>query len=132
MFWQMAAAPQRFPRRIRELTAVSAGGHDLNGDGDTLDTVRVYAPSNTNTRRYGLLTSLVGKIDDDNAVQLAYSLDWGLHRQTGQNAFLNVNNSPNSVFGGLVSDFVSFADGTNIRSRDRRVQSNPQSGEHRL
>ncbi|MGZ5932545.1 MAG: TonB-dependent receptor [Rhizomicrobium sp.] len=105
------------------LTAVSAGGHDLNGDGDTLDTVRVYAPSNTNTRRYGLLTSLVGKIDDDNAVQLAYSLDWGLHRQTGQNAFLNANNSPNSVFGGLVSDFVSFADGTNIRSRDRESKA---------
>src|SRR5262249_45779333 len=34
-------------------------GVDLNGDGDTLDQVSLYTPNNTNTRRYGLNSSLI-------------------------------------------------------------------------
>ena len=33
-------------------------GRDLNGDGDILDTVRVLAPSQTQTRRYGVIAGL--------------------------------------------------------------------------
>ena len=61
----------------------TTGGVDLNGDGDTLDTVRVNAPSTTHTQRYGLNTSLLWTINDNNSLRLAYSLDHARHRQTG-------------------------------------------------
>ena len=39
----------------------SALGVDLNGDGDLADTVSLYRPNNTNTRRYGVTSSLIWK-----------------------------------------------------------------------
>ena len=59
-------------------------GRDLNGDGDVLDNVGVYTPNNTNTIRYGLNTSLVWRVNQDHTVQLAYTGDFGYHRQTAQ------------------------------------------------
>lgn len=63
-------------------------GRDLNGDGDILDQVRVQAPSQTKTNRFGLITSLRYDISDDHSVRLAYSLDYARHRQTGEVGFL--------------------------------------------
>ncbi|HWM61335.1 MAG TPA: TonB-dependent receptor plug domain-containing protein, partial [Rhizomicrobium sp.] len=74
------------------------GGRDLNGDGDSLDTIGVYSPNNTNTIRYGLNTSLVWRIDPDNTVQLAYTGDFGFHRQTGQYGVLDANGHPFDPF----------------------------------
>jgi iron complex outermembrane receptor protein len=97
-------------------------GMDLNGDGDLLDQVSVYSPSNTNTLRYGINTSLVWQITDQHAVQFAYTGDFGFHRQTGQMSFLDPNGNPYDVFGGYrdPAHRVLSADGTPIRSRDRR------------
>jgi hypothetical protein len=72
----------------RLIGASHATGVDLNGDGDTLDQIQVYSPSNTNTIRYGLNMSVLWAIDDNNTLQAAYSLDYGLHRQTGQMGFM--------------------------------------------
>ena len=106
--------------RLRGTTG--AAGVDLNGDGDALDQISVYSPSNTNTLRYGINTSLVWQITDQHAVQFAYTGDFGYHRQTGQMSFLDPNGNPYDVFGGYrdPAHRVLSADGTPIRSRDRR------------
>ncbi|HWY64511.1 MAG TPA: TonB-dependent receptor, partial [Rhizomicrobium sp.] len=97
-------------------------GRDLNGDGDVLDNVGVYSPSNTNTIRYGLNTSLVWRVNQDHTVQLAYTGDFGFHRQTGQYGFLDATGRPADPFGGYrdPNGRVLSADGTPLRSRDRR------------
>lgn len=56
----------------------ATGGVDLNGDGDTLDRVRVMTPSNTNTHRYGLNTSLIWDLDDNHRLRAAYAYDLSL------------------------------------------------------
>ena len=68
------------PRLINKTTKA---GVDLNGDGDTLDTVLLYAPSNTKTHRGGVNTSLLWDPDLHDHFQLTYTLDYGRHRQTG-------------------------------------------------
>ncbi|HEX4637122.1 MAG TPA: Plug domain-containing protein, partial [Rhizomicrobium sp.] len=97
-------------------------GRDLNGDGDVLDTVGVYSPNNTNTIRYGLNTSLVWRITQDHTVQLAYTGDFGFHRQTGQYSFLDATGRPADPFAGYrdVNGRILSADGTPLRGRDRR------------
>jgi iron complex outermembrane receptor protein len=97
-------------------------GRDLNGDGDVLDNVGVYSPNNTNTIRYGLNTSLVWRVTQDHTVQLAYTGDFGFHRQTGQYSLLDGNGRPVDPFAGYrdINGRVLSADGTPLRGRDRR------------
>ncbi len=103
----------------------TTGGVDLNGDGDILDRVRVMTPSNTNTHRYGLNTSLIWDLDDDHRLRAAYALDWGRHRQYGQYGFVNFDNPSNprfvDWFGGRNDEAnrVINLDGYNLQSRDR-------------
>ncbi len=59
-------------------------GLDLNGDGDVNDSVRVMNPSTTNTRRFGLLGSLIWKFADDQLFRVGYTLDCANYRQTGE------------------------------------------------
>lgn len=101
-----------------------ATGVDLNGDGDTLDQVPLYSPNNTNTRRYGATLSLIWTPDDENVIQVAYTLDWGLHRQTGEMSAFDPVNGPIDDFGGLRDDHkyaIKTADGlSDLRQRDRK------------
>lgn len=97
-----------------------ASGVDLNGDGDCMDSVAVYSPSNTQTDRFGVNTSLLWDMDQHNHFQLSYGLDYANHRQTG--AFGTINQQtgfPTSFFGGLDGQGIYAADGTPIRKRDR-------------
>jgi iron complex outermembrane receptor protein len=98
-------------------------GVDLNGDGDTLDTVDVYSPNNTNTHRFVVLSSLLYDLDEHNHFSLGYTLDYGMHRQTQEFGFINpVNGLPGSVFGGNGMDGstpITTADGSTVRGRDR-------------
>jgi iron complex outermembrane receptor protein len=91
--------------RLASPTRTCAGGGtglDLNGDGDCSDTVLVYSPSNTQTRRYGLNTSLLYDLDDHNRFQAAYSLDYGRHAQTGFYTPIDQQTgTPDNLFGGL-------------------------------
>ncbi len=107
-------------RRLKGTSA--AVGTDLNGDGDTLDAVALYTPNNTNTRRYGLSTSVIWTPNDNNTLQIGYTLDWGLHRQTANYATFSAANGPVDPFGGLKenSNRVVGADGTSLRGRDRK------------
>jgi iron complex outermembrane receptor protein len=93
---------------------------DVNGDGDCLDTVLVYSPSNTQTHRFGLSTSLLYDLDEHSHFQFAYNLDYGNHRQTGAYGLINQQTGfPDSPFGGLRSQTVNTQDGSFLRSRDR-------------
>ena len=102
---------------------VGSRGVDLNGDGDVLDTVDVYSPNNTNTRRFGINSALLWDLDEHNHFALAYTLDYAMHRQTGEFNFINpVNGLPGSVFGGKDgsgSTKITTDDGSFIRGRDR-------------
>ena len=102
---------------------IAGKGCDLNGDGDIKDTVEVQSPSVTNTRRWGLSSSLIYRLNDDQTFQAAYTLDWGLHRQTGINGFINGLNGFYNPFGPVAlsgAHAVLSADGTPIRYRDRK------------
>jgi iron complex outermembrane receptor protein len=92
------------------------GGVDLNGDGDTLDQVRVLAPSNTETWRLGLIASLRYDFDEHNRVRIAYSYDRGRHRQTGEVSLLKPNGFATDVFS---DSSLTDAAGNVLQKRDR-------------
>jgi iron complex outermembrane receptor protein len=97
-------------------------GVDLNGDGDCLDTVLVYSPSNTQTHRYGVNSSVIWDMDANNRFQLAYTLDDGHHRQTGEYTGINqATGAPDNVFGGKqgFGPAIVDLDGSQFRKRDR-------------
>ena len=98
-------------------------GVDLNGDGDCMDSVRYMSPSNTNTRRYGLNTSLIWRLNEDNTFRLAYTYDRGRHRQTSEAGYVDqATGFMKNWFGGKETwggDRILGADGTLLRFRDR-------------
>jgi iron complex outermembrane receptor protein len=105
-----------------KLRGISGVGVDLNKDGDTLDTVGVYSPNNTNTIRYGLNTALVWRATPDHTFQFAYTLDFGLHRQTGWMGVIGPDGHPYDEFGGYrdAAHGVVDSGGVAVRQRDRR------------
>ena len=117
-------ASERDNRFDQDGSNTTGVGFDLNNDGDVLDTLGIYAPSNTNTHRYGIISSLIWDLDDNNRLRFAYTLDYGRHRQTGEGILLNRNGFPSNVFGGQErwgspEDRVFGRDGSYYRSRDR-------------
>lgn len=106
------------PRLIGQ--SKTAKGVDLNGDGDTLDTVLLYTPSDTETHRYGVNTSLLFDPTIHDHFQLTYSLDYGEHRQTAPATFIN-GGQPDNVFGGTdgYGRPVLAADGSQFQNRNR-------------
>ncbi|MDB5421540.1 MAG: TonB-dependent receptor, partial [Brevundimonas sp.] len=104
----------------------TTGGVDLNGDGDILDSVRVMTPSNTNTHRYGLNSSLIWDINPSHRLRAAYALDFGRHRQTGQYGKIDFSDPSKptfvDVFGGRNDEGnrVVNLDGYTLQSRDRK------------
>jgi iron complex outermembrane receptor protein len=114
---------ERDNRLDQDGTSTTGVGVDLNGDGDTLDTLGVYAPSNTNTNRYGIISSLIWDINEDHRIRVAYTLDYGRHRQTGEGILLGRDGRPANVFGGYKDGAPELRlvgrDGSFYRSRDR-------------
>ena len=100
------------------------GGVDLNGDNDSCDTAAIYTPSNTNTRRYGVLAALIWDVAEDQRIRFSYTNDYGRHRQTGEATDFNRLNNPPEVYGGKEGWGdeglrVFGRDGSSYRSRDR-------------
>ncbi len=112
----------------------TAGGVDMNGDGDLLDIVRLYQPSNTRTRRYTLLSSLVYEFLPNQRIRAAYTFDRGNHRQTGDFGYLLSNGDSIDPFGGKynIRSRVFTADGSGLQNRNRRSIATLQqfSGEY--
>jgi iron complex outermembrane recepter protein len=112
-----STAFNEFDRQIRGNLAVA--GVDLNGDGDILDRIRLFTPNNTNTKRYGLTSSLIWDVAPDHRVRVAYTYDRAHHRQTGEFGFLEANGQPENVFGGRNGTPVLDAAGNVLQQRDR-------------
>lgn len=93
------------------------GGVDLNGDGDTLDTVLVSAPSQTETNRLGVIASLRYDLNDSNRVRVAYTYDRGRHKQTGEVGYLNSDGSAVNYFNS--TDPLTDVNGNVLQKRDR-------------
>ncbi|MCI4589640.1 TonB-dependent receptor [Sphingobium sp. BYY-5] len=106
-------------------------GRDINGDGDMLDTVRVHTPSQTQTNRYGLISSLRYDIDQNNTVRLAYSYDRGRHRQTGEAGYLTNNGFGADYF--PVDNPILDVNGATLQKRNRLSYAilHQVSGEYR-
>jgi iron complex outermembrane receptor protein len=108
------------------------GGVDLNGDGDTKDTVLVDAPSNTVTHRYGIIANLIYRMSDTQQFRVNYTLDHARLRQTGEVGPVGPDGRPLIFFpahGGAFSDKT----GARIQKRNRLSYSilNQVSGEYR-
>ena len=98
-----------------------ARGVDLNGDGDFSDRVRLYSPSNTNTNRVSVNSSLIYRFNAAHRVRLSYTHDFGVHRQTGEYSFLNQAGFPVDPFGGYGGgNAILTLDGKPFQKRDRR------------
>ncbi|WP_421839131.1 TonB-dependent receptor [Novosphingobium sp.] len=92
-------------------------GKDLNGDGDSLDSVTLLAPSHTQTGRIGLIASLRWDIDPTNTVRIAYTYDRARHRQTGEVGTLQFDGEPTDVF--PINKPLTGANGVVVEKRDR-------------
>jgi iron complex outermembrane receptor protein len=92
-------------------------GRDLNGDGDLLDNVRLLTPSQTQTHRIGVISSLRYTLSPGQTVRVAYTYDRARHRQTGETGFLQYNGKPFDVF--PVNDPVLDVNGNAPQKRDR-------------
>ncbi|MFM5930756.1 MAG: TonB-dependent receptor domain-containing protein, partial [Novosphingobium sp.] len=92
-------------------------GRDINGDGDALDQVTIWAPSMTQTRRYGLITGLRWEMNDNHTFRVGYTLDRARHRQTGEVALVWGNGEPYNVF--PMDDLQKDVNGNVLQKRDR-------------
>ena len=93
-------------------------GRDLNGDGDTLDTVYLDHTSQTVTHRWTINSSLRYDITPSQTVRIAYSHDYGRHRQTGQGGMLQLNGQPVDVF--PINNPLTAVNGAVVQKRDRK------------
>ena len=106
-------------------------GKDLNGDGDTLDKVTMYVPSQTKTHRVALTSSLRYDVTPTQTVRLAYAFARSDITQTGEMTFLNNDGSPSNVY--AVSTPLIDVNGNPIEKRDTEsiAELNQISGEYR-
>ncbi|MFA7587427.1 MAG: TonB-dependent receptor [Novosphingobium sp.] len=106
-------------------------GRDLNGDGDLLDEVTMLAPSQTRTRRVGVIANLRWDFSEDHTLRVGYTFDRARHRQTGEVGRLLANGEPVSVF--PVDDPLTDVTGAVLQKRDRLSYAilHQVSGEYR-
>ncbi len=97
----------------------AAPGTDLNGDGDYLDRIATYNPSNTNTHRYSANAGLLWTITATDLIRLSYTYDRARHRQTGEFGYYDSEGNPESPFSGRNARPVLTADGNVLQKRDR-------------
>ncbi|HEY7958487.1 MAG TPA: TonB-dependent receptor [Sphingomicrobium sp.] len=105
-------------------------GVDLNGDGDTLDTVTLLAPSQTHTDRYGVIAGLRWDFAHGQMFRVGYTLDYGVHVQTGEVGYLKPNGEPFDVF--PINQPILDVYGHPLEKRDRHSLAilNQFSGEY--
>lgn len=93
------------------------GNVDVNGDGEFGDVVTVLAPSQTTTRRYGVIANLAYEVSPQHRVRLSYTFDRARHRQTGAAGLLEANGEPQDVF--PINDPILDENGNRVGKRDR-------------
>jgi len=103
------------------VTGIDLDGAVSGGKPVCTDTTRLLSPSNTQTDRFTVNTSLIWNIADDHVLQFAYAYDHANVRQTGEYGLLQSNGYPQSDFGGLAGwgTPIIAADGTTFEKRNR-------------
>jgi iron complex outermembrane receptor protein len=104
---------------LKQGVPAGVNGVDLNGDGDTLDSILLGRPSITNTHRITVISSLVWRMNANNTFRVAYTYDRAHHRQTGEYGFTDNNFNLESPFFGRNGRPVLTAAGTVAQNRDR-------------
>jgi iron complex outermembrane receptor protein len=94
-------------------------GRDLNGDGDLLDSIRLLAPSQTQTKRIVVIAGLRYEFNEQHSFRVFYSYDRARHRQTGETGFLQANGEPFSVFP-VTDNPLQDVGGNILQKRDRK------------
>jgi iron complex outermembrane receptor protein len=97
------------------------GATNAAGNPVCTDSVRVLSPSNTQTQRYTVNTSLIWDFMPGQLLQFSYAYDHGHVRQTGEYGLLQADGYPESVFGGLAGygTPILAADGSVLQKRNR-------------
>lgn len=114
---------------VREGNAANllgGGIRDVNGDGDTRDTVLAYGSSVTRTYRPGV--TLKGKYQHDNqSIVVGYWIERARHIQTGPR--VRIDNAGNSFSSWLSDDsqFLLRQNGTPVQARDWRTVTTADS-----
>jgi iron complex outermembrane recepter protein len=96
-------------------TGKIGAGVDLNGDGDTLDTIVVATSSITKTTRPGITTEL-GFQFGNHQLKLGAWYERANHRQTGPAVGVDANGNPSDIW--LENGRVQRPDGTDYQSRN--------------
>jgi iron complex outermembrane recepter protein len=105
-------------------TSVHRGIADINGDGDTLDTVLVYRGSLTRTYRPGVNTSLTYLVDN-HKINGGVWLERARHRQT--QPATRVDNAGNVADIWLGGNLLTYQDGSDYNGRNWATVSTGES-----
>ena len=100
---------------LNTATGRLGAGRDLNGDGDTLDTVIVANSSVTKTNRPGI-TAEINRSFDAHQVKVGVWYERAQHRQTGPAVAVDANGNPADIW--LRDGKILRPDGTPFESRD--------------
>jgi len=107
-------------------TQLGGGLRDINGDGDTLDTIMIYSSGLTETQRPGFTTRLRWQIANHN-ILAGYWYEYSHHRRS--QPAVRFDNAGHSVNPWLdnPSKFILREDGTPYQGRDFLTLSHSQS-----
>lgn len=94
-------------------------GIDLNGDGDKLDKVLYYRPSETSTDRPGVNSKLTYQPIDWDTVQIGLNFDHSRHHQTQAFSQIDPNTGSVDVYAGNSALWLTRPDGSYLEGRDQ-------------
>jgi len=103
-------------------SALHGGVRDMNGDGDTLDTVLMYSSSVTETNRPGITFKANTKIDIHN-ILAGYWFERANHKQTGPAVPFNNSGVPADAWFENTANYLLFADGAPYQYRNQLTLS---------
>ena len=96
----------------------TAGGLDLNGDGDKLDTIFFYRPSITSTQRPGVNSAATYQPIEWDTIRIGLNFDHSRHHQTQPYEYVNSDGTVN-VFADDPTQLAKRPDGTLLQGRDQ-------------
>lgn len=101
-------------RAVSEVTGLTGGAVDLNGDGDKVDTVRMARASVTRTHRPGVTTE-INTTYGDHALRFGIWYERADHRQTQPLVQINADGTPADIW---LRDCARRVDGSCYQGRD--------------
>lgn len=107
-------------------TRVKGGVADINGDGDTLDTVRVYRGSVTETHRPGV-TAKLSYAQDNHRLLGGVWMERAHHKQTAPATTVDNNGNIGDLWLKNSNALLTYADGSIYQNRDALTISTGQS-----